>query len=101
MAENVPLNVIGSKDTAPTWAVIAPQNLNVIRPSAHATCHDYVVEYNGEALWQWRNLKPSYPAIYLNAMNESLRPPRICNMFEGTRIGHPIKDNNLSFQQQN
>lgn len=51
---------------------INPLLLNVIPPSIGGEEKYFSIQVTGEALWQWRQIKPTYPENYFRALNKSL-----------------------------
>ena len=51
---------------------VNPLLLNVIPPSIGSEEKYFSIQVTGEALWQWRLIKPTYPENYFLALNKSL-----------------------------
>lgn len=51
---------------------VNPLLLNVIPPSIGGEEKYFSIQVIGEALWQWRQIKPTYPENYFRALNKSL-----------------------------
>ena len=51
---------------------VNPLLLNVIPPSIGSEENYFSIQVTGEALWQWRLIKPTYPENYFLALNKSL-----------------------------
>lgn len=51
---------------------VNPLLLNVIPPSIGGEEKYFSIQVTGEALWQWRQIKPTYPENYFRALNKSL-----------------------------
>ena len=51
---------------------VNPLLLTVIPPSIGDEEKYFSIQVTGEALWQWRQIKPTYPENYFRALNKSL-----------------------------
>ena len=51
---------------------VNPLLLNVISPSIGGEEKYFSIQVTGEALWQWRQIKPTYPENCFRALNKSL-----------------------------
>lgn len=69
---------------------VRSENINVVPSSAIALCKHYMVEYNGEALWQWRNIE-YHPVNYINALNETLKSIGYAICPTAHRIGEQLR----------
>ncbi|KAK3754664.1 hypothetical protein QZH41_009114 [Actinostola sp. cb2023] len=72
---------------------VRSENINVVPSSAIALCKHYMVEYNGEALWQWRNIE-YHPVNYINALNETLKSIGYAICPTAHRIGEQLRTRN-------
>lgn len=72
----------------------------MIKPCAHTASQEYILEYNGEALLQWRNLNYSYPDLYLKDMNASLKPLGYEINDKTHRVGVQLKTTSYRFNKK-